>query len=105
MGTQGTVVAVGDPVCPADLAQEVGTGPDGLSGFGTAQVLAAVNLGTENSNAGSVSHLQPAQSSPLDFRGLCQRKIRGFLKFRLALEIDYVIVVWYFLLAEGTAGK
>lgn len=45
MGTQGTVVAVGDAVRPADLAQDEGTGSDGLAGFGTAQVRAAVNLG------------------------------------------------------------
>lgn len=45
VGTQGTVVAVGDAVRAADLAQDVGTGSDGLSGFGTSQVRAAVNLG------------------------------------------------------------
>lgn len=105
MGTQDTVVAVGDPVSAADLAQDVGTGSDGLSGFGTAQIRAAVKLGKENSNAGSESHLQSAQSGPLDFRGLRQGEIRGFLKFWLALEIYYVIVAWCFLLAERTAGK
>lgn len=46
MGTQGTVIAVGDTVCPADLAQDEGTGSDGLAGFGTAQVRAAVNRST-----------------------------------------------------------
>lgn len=105
MGTQGTVVAVGVPICAADLVQDVGTGSDGLSGFGAAQVRGAVNLGRENTNAGSVSHLQPAHSHPLDFRGLYQGKIRGYLKFRLVLEINYVIVVQYFLLAAGSAGK
>lgn len=68
VGTQGAVVAVGDAVCPADLAQDVGTGCDGLSGFGPAQVRAAVNLGRQNSNAGSVS---PLHFDPLDLRGLC----------------------------------
>jgi len=46
MGTQRTVIAVGDTIRPTDLAQDEGAGCDGFAGFGIAQVSAAVNLGT-----------------------------------------------------------
>lgn len=45
MGTERAVIAVGDAVCPTDLAQDEGAGCDGFAGFGVAQVCAAVNLG------------------------------------------------------------
>lgn len=45
VGTQQTVIAVGDTVCPTDLTQDEGTGCDGFASFGVAQVCGAVNLG------------------------------------------------------------
>lgn len=44
-------------------------------------------------------------SEPLGFRGPCQGEIRVVITFRFALEINYVTVVGYFLLADGTAGE
>lgn len=55
MGTQGAVVAVGDAVCPTDLAQDEGAGCHGFAGFGVAQVRAAVHLRRQNNNAGSAA--------------------------------------------------
>lgn len=78
VGTQGTVVAVGDPVSATDLTQDEGTRSHGLARFGATQVRAAVNLGRQNSSAASASHLHSARSGPLDFRGLCRGKSERF---------------------------
>lgn len=78
VGTQGTVVAVGDAVSATDLTQDEGTRSHGLARFGATQVRAAVNLGRQNSSAASASHLHSARPGPLDFRGLCRGKSERF---------------------------
>lgn len=45
VGTQRTVVAVGDAVSATDLLQDEGAGGNGFTVLGIAQVLGAVKLG------------------------------------------------------------
>lgn len=52
VGTQCTVVAVGDTVRTTDLLQDEGAGCDGFAAWGLSQVCGAIKLGRKSNNAG-----------------------------------------------------